>query len=129
MRLGQAKGAQHVATRQRLQEALLLVFIAKGHQDRADRAVVDADHGGGAAVTGCHFFQDQGQGQVIEPRAVVLGGHGHPVAAQGRQAFEFQVWKVVLLVPARRVRGDLVLHIRAHGILDGAMVFTEQHGS
>ena len=84
MRLGQAEGAEHVAARQRLEEALLLLGIAIGHQDRAHRAVVDADHGAGGAVAGGDLFQDDGQRQVVEPGAVPFGGHGHAVAAQRR---------------------------------------------
>jgi hypothetical protein len=78
MRLGQAEGAQHVAARQRLEETLFLVLVAEGHQDRADRAVVDADHGGRGAVAGGDLFQDQRQRQVVEPGAVPLGGTATP---------------------------------------------------
>jgi hypothetical protein len=78
MRLGQAERAQHLATRERLEPLLLLRIVGPGHQDRADRAVVDADHGGGRTVAGRDLLEDQREAQVVESGAVPLGGTATP---------------------------------------------------
>ena len=59
LRFGQAKRAQHVAARQGFQEAFFLISVAEGHQDGADRAVVDTDDGAGGTTACGHFFQDE----------------------------------------------------------------------
>ena len=128
MRLGQAESAQHVAARERPEPLRLLRVVGPGHQDRADRAVVDADHGGGGAVAGGDLLEDDRQRQVVEPGAVPLGGHRHAVAAERRQAAQLGSREVAVLVPARACGAISVLHVGAHGVLHGAVVFTEQHG-
>jgi hypothetical protein len=69
-----------------------------------------------------------GQRQVVQPGAVPLGGHGHAVAAQRGQALQLRRRELVALVPGGGVRGDLGLHVAAHGVLHGEVVFTQQHG-
>ena len=44
-----------------------------------------------------------------------------------RQAAQLRGRKLVALVPGRGMRRDLGLHILAHGVLHGLVVFTEQH--
>jgi hypothetical protein len=127
VRLGQAEGAQHVAARQRLEEAPLLVVVAEGHEDGAHRAVVDADDGAGGAVAGGDLLQDDRQRQVVQPGAAPLRGHGHAVAAQLGQALQGGLRELVALVPGGGVRGDLALHVGAHGVLHGQVVFGQQH--
>ena len=129
MRLGQAERAEHLAARQRLQPLLLLRLGRPGHQDRADRAVVDADDGRGGAVAGGDLLEDDGERQVVEAGAVVLGRHGHAVAAERGEALQFGLGEVRLAVPAGSVRRDLRLHVAAHRLLDGAMVVVEDHGA
>mmetsp|Transcript_5031 Transcript_5031/g.18550 ORF Transcript_5031/g.18550 Transcript_5031/m.18550 type:complete len:563 (+) Transcript_5031:3103-4791(+) len=128
MRLGQAERAEHVAARQGFEEALLLVVVAEGHQDGANRAVVDADHRAGAAVAGGDLFEDDGQGQIVQAGAIPLGGHGHAIAAQGGQALELLGREVVGLVPGGGMGRDLGLHEGADGVLHGEVVFGEEHG-
>jgi hypothetical protein len=112
-----------------LRKRCLLVLVAEGHQDRADRAVVDADHGAGGAVAGGDLLQDQRQRQVVEPGAVPLGGHGHAVAAELGQALELRLGgEVVGLSQAAACGAIFGLHVGAHGVLHGQVVFGEQHG-
>ena len=59
MWLSQAKRAQHVAARQRLEVGLLLRFTAPGHQNRTHGAVVHAHNGGRGTIARCDFLQNQ----------------------------------------------------------------------
>ena len=56
-----------------------------------------------------------------------MRGHGHAVTAQRGQALELRRGELVRLVPGRSVRGYFGLHITAHGVLHGTVVFAQQH--
>jgi len=128
VRLGETEGPQHLAARQRHQPLPLLRIAGPGHEQRAHGAVVDAHHGGSRAVAGGDLLEDEREAQIVQPRAAPFGGHGHAVAAERGQALQFFLRKVRLAVPARGMRRDVVLHERAHRVLDRDMVFAEQHG-
>jgi hypothetical protein len=74
------------------------------------------------------LLEDQREGQVVEPRAVVLGRHRDAVTAECGQALQFGLREVMLPVPARGLRRDAVAHIGAHGVLHGEVVVGQQHG-
>ncbi|MNL28409.1 hypothetical protein D3C87_1500500 [compost metagenome] len=128
VRLGQAERAQHLAARQRRQPLLLLRVVGEGHQHAAHRAVVHADDGGGAAVPGGNFLEDQRQRQVVEPRPAQLFRHGHAIAAQRGQFLVHGLRKGLVAVPLRRLRGDDVLRELPHGIADHFLFGSQQHG-
>ena len=125
--LCQAEGPQHPTLSQRLQPLLLLLRIAELHQDGIDRAVGHADHGTGAAVTRCNFFQYQCQRQVIQPRTTQLFGHANTVDTQRGQPLVHILGKVVLLIPARGVGPQLSLRKVTHRVAHHFLVLGQQH--
>ena len=127
MRLGQAEGAQHLALGQWAQPLLLLLGIAVFHQDGVDRAVGHADDGAGAAVACRNFFQHQRQAQIVHARAAQLLRHADTIGAQRGQALVHILGKVMVLVPARSVGGNLLAHKVAHGVADHFLVLVQQH--
>ena len=127
MRLRQAESAQHLALRQRAQPELLLLSVAVFHQDRIDRAVGHADDSAGSAVSRRNLFQHQRQTQVVHARAAQLLRHADTVSAQCGQPLMHIFGEVMLLVPARGMRGDLLMHKVAHGIADHFLVLVQQH--
>jgi hypothetical protein len=114
---------------QRLQPLRLLRVVAPRHQDRADRAVVDADDRRRRAVAGGDLLEDDGEREVVEAGAVELGGHGDAVAAERGEALQRLLREARLAVPTCRVRRDLGLHEAAHRLLDRTMVVVEDHGA
>ena len=129
MRLGQAEGAEHVAARQRLEEAFLLVVVAEAirmlHTGQLLTLTMVLVAPSPAAISS----RITRQRQVVQAGAVPLGRHGHAVAAELGQA---------LAAPragsgdggpsAAALRRDAVVHIGAHGVLHSAVVVGEQHG-
>src|SRR5207244_1848296 len=83
---------------------------------------VDAHDRRGRAVAGGDLFEDQREAQIVEPRPVPLGRHGHPVAAERREAAQLVLREVAIAIPLRGVRRDAVLHVGAHRILHGTVV-------
>ncbi len=128
MRLGQAERAEHLAARERTQPLVLLRIAAPRHQDRADRAVVDADDRRGRAVAGRDLLEDHRQREVVEAGAVPFGRHRDAVAAELREAAQLLGREVALAVPARRVRRDLGLDVGTDRVLHRAVVVRQQHG-
>ena len=127
VRLGEAERAEHVAARERLQPLLLLRIVRPRHQDRADRAVVDADDRRGRAVAGGDLLEDDGEREVVEAGAVELGRHRDAVAAERGEALQLGLREVAVAVPLRRVRRDAVLHVAANRVLHGDVVGVEDH--
>ena len=99
VRLGQAERAEHLAARERPQPPLLLRLVRPRHQDRADRAVVDADDGRRGAVAGGDLLEDDGEREVVEAGAVALGRHGDAVAAERGEALQLGLREVAVAVP------------------------------
>ena len=127
MRLGEAERAEHLAARQRLQPLVLLRLVRERRQDRADRAVVDADDRRGRAVAGGDLLEDDGERQVVEAGAVVFGRNGDAVAAERSEPLQLLLREVRFAIPGRSVRRDAVVHETAHRVLDGAVVVVEDH--
>ena len=127
MGLGQAEGAQHLAVRQRYQPLLLLRLGGVLHQDGVDRTVGNTDDGAGAAVTGCNFFQYQGQRHVVQVGSAIGLGHTNAIGAQRGQALVCFFGKVVLFVPLGSVGPQLGLGEFAHGVAHHLLVLGQQH--
>ncbi len=127
MRLGQAERAQHFAARQRFEPLLLLLRVAKLHQDGVDGAVGHTDDGAGAAVTGRDLFEHQRQRHVVQARAAQLFGHADAISAQFGQALVHVFREVVFLVPLGGMGPQLALGKVTHGVTDHFLVGGQQH--
>ena len=128
MRFGQAKGAQHLATRQRHQPLLFLRLGGIAQQNGVDRAVGDTDGGAGAAVAGSDFFQHQRERQVIQVGAAVGFWHANAVCPQCRKATVRVFGEMMLFVPARGMGPELLLREVTHRVADHFLVLGQQHG-
>ncbi len=129
MRLGEAERAEHVAARQRHQIALLLVLVRPRHQDRADRAVVDADDGRRRAVARGDLLECHCQRRVVHAGAAVLLGHGNAERAERRQFLQRLPWKGRVAIPLRGERSESLRREVAQRVAQLQVLFSEHRWS
>jgi hypothetical protein len=83
VRLGEAEGAEHLAARERLQKARLLLLAAVAGED-ARHEVVHGDDGGGGAVARGDLLAGDRHRRVVEARAAPRFRNRNPVEAHCR---------------------------------------------
>ena len=127
MRLGQAKGAQHLAAGQRRQPPRFLCLVGVSHQDRGDRTVVDRDDRRGGAAAGRDLLDDHRECGVVETRAAPALGHGHAITAERCQPAQGVCREARLAVPSGSVGCDLGSDKGAHRIAHLGMFGRQDH--
>ena len=124
LRLGQAEAAEHVAPRERAQEAFLLLFGARSHQAGADQRVVDAHRRGRADIAGGDLLHGERIGHVVRAGAVPFRRHQHAHEPELAHPGEDVIGVTAVQVPLAGMGGELVggevaRHVADHPLLVG----------
>ena len=105
--LGERKGADHLAARERRHEARPLLVGAEVEDRQRDGARVDADRHADAGVRARDLLEDEDVGEEVRARAAVLLRDADAHQPQLGELAEDLLREVVLAVPLGRVRLDL----------------------
>src|SRR3954471_6669890 len=121
LRLGEGKGAEHLALGERHEVAALLLIVAVAVQDSGNE-IVHRDDGRGGAVAGSNLLAGDRHGAVVEPGAAPLLRYGDAIEAHGGEALKRRAWKLLVAVPARGVRCELLARVAPDGFADLGVV-------
>ena len=127
LRLGEAEGTQHLAARQRLQPALLLLGRAVGQERGAVGRVVDAHHRGEPAVARGDLLQRQHVGHHVGAGAAPFGRHAHAHEAHAAHLGQQRPRDLARRLPGADMRRHLLLREGARGVADQGLFFIKQH--
>ena len=119
--LGQGKGAKNLALGQGAQITLLLRQGAKFQYRHAADGIMATHHDSHGAIGGGNFLQCHGVGYIVESGAAPFRRHRHAHQAQFAHGREDIPWKMRIVLPRRRIggnlfRGECPRHIADHDL-------------
>src|SRR5204863_6952602 len=100
---------------------LALLPLAAITVDDAGDEIVDHDDGRRGAIAGRYFLASDRHGRVVETGAAPLFRHRDAIEAHRRQALQRFARELVVAIPARGVRRELLASIATHGVPDFLM--------
>ena len=129
LRFRQRERADHRARGERLQVALLLRRRAPGHEDRADRGVVDAHERGERAVARRDLDERERVRDIVEPRAAERLRHRHAEEAELAHLAQHVLGNRAGGLPGAALRRDALARELARRLPNEFLRFREYHSS